>query len=102
MIKFTTTEKKEHWLTVPQVIDMVKSWDDLITDYAETGIYITPTVILWINPMRETVNIEETIINSNNEVEIITLDIDHMSMKEVDELLEWEEALYKYCKRLVG
>lgn len=98
MIKFTTTEKKEYWLTVPQVIDMVKSWDNIITDTAETGIRISPTVILWINPVKQTVNIEETI----NEDEIKTLDIDNMSMNEVNELLDWEQALHDYIERVAG
>ena len=96
MIKFTTTEKKEYWLTVPQVIDMVKSWDDIITDTVETGIRISPTVILWINPVKQTVNIEETI----NGDEIKTLDIDNMSMNEVNELLDWEQALHDYLKEM--
>ena len=54
MIKFTTNRKKmEFWLTVTQVINMVKSWDNLITDGTDTGIFITPTVILWIDPLHE-------------------------------------------------
>lgn len=100
MIKFTTnTKKMEFWLTVPQVIDKVKTWDNIITDGAETGIYITPEIILWIDPLHETVDVEETIVNDNNEPEIITLEIEHMTMKEVQELLEWEQMLYEYCKR---
>lgn len=98
MIKFTTTEKKEYWLTVPQVIDTVKSWDNIITDTVETGIRISPTVILWINPVKKTVNVEETI----NEDEIKTLDIDNMSMNEVNELLDWEQALHDYIERVAG
>lgn len=100
MIKFTTNRKKmEFWLTVTQVINMVKSWDNLITDGADTGIFITPTVILWIDPLHETVDVEETIINTNNEMETITLEIEHMSMKEVNDFLEWEQTLYEYCKK---
>lgn len=98
MIKFTTTEKKEYWLTVPQIIDIVKSWDDIITDTTEIGIRISPTVILWINPVKQTVNIEETI----NGDEIKTLDIDNMSMNEVNELLDWEQALHDYIERVAG
>lgn len=98
MIKFTTIEKKEYWLTVPQVIDMVKSWDNIITDTTETGIRISPTVILWIDPVHKAVNIEETI----SEDEIKTLDIDNMSMNEANELLDWEQALHDYIKRVAG
>ena len=98
MIKFTTTGKKEYWLTVPQVIDMVKSWDNIITDTTETGIYISPTVILWINPVKKTVNVEEII----SEDEIKTLEIVNMSMNEVNELLDWEQALHDYIKRVAG
>ena len=96
MIKFTTTEKKEYWLTVPQVIDMVKSWDNIITDTAETGIRISPTVILRIDPVHKAVNIEEII----SEDEIKTLYIDNMSMNEVNELLDWEQALHDYIERV--
>lgn len=99
MIKFTTNRKVEFWLTVTQVINMVKSWDNLITDGADTGIFITPTVILWIDLLHETVDVEETIINTNNKMETITLEIEHMSMKEVNDFLEWEQTLYEYCKK---
>lgn len=100
MIKFTTNRKKmEFWLTVTQVINMVKSWDNLITDGTDTGIFITPTVILWIDPLHETVDVEETIVNTNNEMETVTLEIEHMSLEEVNDLLEWEQSLYEYCKK---
>jgi len=100
MIKFTTNRKKmEFWLTVTQVINMVKSWDNLITDGTDTGIFITPTVILWIDPLHETVDVEETIVNTNNEMETVTLEIEHMSLEEVNDLLGWEQSLYEYCKK---
>lgn len=100
MIKFTTNRKKmEFWLTVTQVINMVKSWDNLITDGTDTGIFITPTVILWIDPLHETVDVEETIVNTNNEMETVTLEIEHMSLEEVNDLLWWEQSLYEYCKK---
>lgn len=87
------------YTTVQEIIDRVRTWDNLLDDGAELGILYTDNLIFWIDPVNERVRLQQTINNANHEPEVIDLKVS-MTAQDVAELLDFEEAVYLYRKRI--
>lgn len=85
--------------TSQEIIDRVRTWDNLLDDGAELGILYTDDLIFWIDPQHETVRLQQTINNARHEPEVIDLNVS-MTAQDMEELLNFEEAVSIYRKRV--
>lgn len=93
MIRFKTSTQS-YSLTVKEAIDFAKTWKEIVFDIVDTGICISDTVTLWINPVTATVSVEELLSDD----EIVTIP-SYMTDTDREKLLDWEECCYIYRQK---